>query len=481
MAKKPTPFLDTYWRDSRQNRFGVYLAGYLIVVLLLLGGINYLADRFNKSFDTTTNRRYTLSDQTRKLAANLTEEVRLRYFDQSANFGQARDLLSRYDDLSPRIRAEYIDIDQKPMEARAAGVTSMGEIVLSRGDRFERASSLSEEEITRALVRLVREGARKACVMQGSGEASIASNEADGFSNLSILLRASSYEIETINPLSGELFDDSCTVLIVAGPRTRYPVALVSEIDAYAAGGGSVLLMLEPTGELRGLRTEENPDLVSLATRWGVRFQGDILLSQPGTLNAQLLGPLTLLVNRYERHPITSTLSDGITVFPDSQSLAVGESAEDRVQALFSSAQNSFSAKDLQSLEGEIDLAKLGRGPFLLAVAGTVSTPQATEAGESGAAPAESDAGQPGRFVAVGSSKWAANGSVARYENRNLLVNMINWLAADEELISIPPKPEADTTIVLSPLQLRAVNLLSLVVIPMLVVLAGVLVWLRRR
>ncbi len=476
MAKKSTSFLDQYWRESRQNRYGVYLAGYLVVVLLLLGGLNYLGNRFNKSYDSTANQRYTLSEQTTKIAAGLGEEVRLRYFDQSGNFAQARDLLSRYDDLSPRIRVDYVDLDQQPQEARAAGVTAMGEIVLSRGDRFERASSLSEEEITRALVRLVREGGRKACVLQGSGEAALDSQDAGGFSNLSVLMQASSYELASVNPLAGDRIDDSCTVLIVAGPRSNYPTATVAEIEQFARTGGGVLLMLDPPGETQGLRTEENPELLALAKRWGVEVRGNVLLSQPGTINATLLGPLTLVVNRYEPHPITSTLADGVTVYPEARSLVLAEGSA--AKALFSSSANTFAAKDLKALEGEIQLSSLERGPFLLAAAGDSPSPDAPPAAE-GEAPAPTK--KPGRFVVVGNSKWAANGSVGRYENRNLLVNMINWLAADEDLISIPPKPESESTIVLSPVQLRIVNLVSLAGVPLLVVLAGLLVWLRRR
>lgn len=481
MAKNTGNFLDKYWRESRQNRYGAYLAAYLAVVLLLLGGINYLADRFNKSYDATENQRYTLSDQTQKAATNLKEDVLLRYFDESAGFGRARDLLSRYGDLSSRIRVEYVDPDQQPMETRAAGVTARGEIVLSRGERLERASTLSEEEITRALIRLMREGGRKACVLQGSGEADLGSSENSGFSGLNILLQASSYEITGVNPLVGERIDSSCTVVIVAGPRSNYPDALAAEIENFAGNGGGVLLMLDPPGELRGLMTEESTALVGLAARWGVDVKRSWLLGQLGSANAMLLGPFTLLVNRYERHPITSTLGDGVTVFPEARPLAIQEGAGERVQELFSSSPNSYAANDLKSLEGEIDLSRLERGPFLLAAAGTLSSqPSETAEGGSDTQGTES-APKAGRFVVVGTSKWATNGSVGRYENRNLLVNMINWLAADEELISIPPKAESEATIVLSPVQLRVVNLSAIFGIPLLVVAVGVLVWLRRR
>jgi len=482
MATKSGNFIDKHWRESRRNRYGVYLASYLVVVLLLLGGVNYLADRFNNSYDATQNQRHTLSDQTKKVAEGLKEDVLLRYFDQSTGFSRARDLLSRYDELSPRIRVEYVDIDQKPMEARSAGVTAHGETVLSRGDRFERASVLTEEEITRALVRLVREGGRQACVLQGSGEADLSSQDAAGFSNLQILLRASSYEITAVNPLTGDQIGSNCSVVLVAGPRSNYPDAVVTSIENFAKNGGGVLLMIDPPGETQGLRTEESTALVILAAKWGVEVQSKWLLGQLGTLQATLLGPFTLPVNSYQPHAVTSTLGDGLTVFPEARPLAIRPDAGDRVKELFSSSPNSYAAKDLKSLEGEVDLSKLEKGPFLLAVSGELEAAEKppTSEGDSAETSAESSR-KSGRFVIVGNSKWATNGSVGRYENRNLLVNMINWLAGDEELISIPPKPESESTIVLSPTQLRVVNVTAIFGIPLLVVFVGVLIWLRRR
>src|SRR5690606_22747276 len=126
-------------------------------VLLLLGGVNYLTNRFNKSYDATATQRLTLSDQSRKVAEALPGDVSLRYFYSSGGAEPAKELLSRYSELSGKIHTDYVDMDQKPLEARAAGVTAAGEVVLSMGQRFERAASLSEEEITRAMIRLTRE------------------------------------------------------------------------------------------------------------------------------------------------------------------------------------------------------------------------------------------------------------------------------------------------------------------------------------
>ena len=68
---------------------------YTVVVVCILVAVNYLANRYNKSFDTTSNKRYTLSDQTQKLAGELTQDVTISYWNRATDFPQAHDLLDR--------------------------------------------------------------------------------------------------------------------------------------------------------------------------------------------------------------------------------------------------------------------------------------------------------------------------------------------------------------------------------------------------
>lgn len=475
-------FLDRYWRESRQNRYGVYLVVYVAVVLLLLGGVNYLTNRFNKSYDSTATHRLTLSDQSRKVAEALPGDVSLRYFYGAGGAEPAKELLSRYAELSGKIHVDYVDMDQKPLEARAAGVTAAGEVVLSMGQRFERAAMLSEEEITRAMIRLTREGSRAVCVLQGSGEPSLETREADGFSNLPVLLKASSYEIRPVNlpdataALQSTGGQPACSVLIVAGPRTDYPPPVVAAIHGYVEAGNAALFLLDPPGVVQGLSTAANEQLAAVLAGWGVELQKNWLIA-PRNLESLRFGPLTIAVSEYDRHPITSTLGDSLTLFPEARSLRVVESKTAEIAPLFSSPAGAMATDSLGAEGKEIDLSKLPKGPFVMAVAGTLKTPPPADA----AKPAEAKTPSAGRFVVVGNSRWAQNGSLGQYENRNLLANSINWLAAEEDLISIPPKSPSDATLVLTPVQLRILNLTAIVLIPLLVIAAGVLVWLRRR
>src|ERR1700692_4040290 len=84
-------------------------AAYTIIAIAILGTLNFLANRYNKSFDSTSNKKFTLSDQSAKIAKNLTQNVTITYWDRPDKFQNARDLLDRYKNLSPKIDVVYED------------------------------------------------------------------------------------------------------------------------------------------------------------------------------------------------------------------------------------------------------------------------------------------------------------------------------------------------------------------------------------
>src|SRR6202012_5561144 len=123
------------WIQARQTKYGAYAALYILVVITIVVVANMLADRFNKSYDTTSNKRYSLSDQTKKVISGLKENATITYFNQSTRFQDGKDLLSEYSNLSPKIKIAYVDPDKSPQLARAAGIRDFGTAVVQVGDK----------------------------------------------------------------------------------------------------------------------------------------------------------------------------------------------------------------------------------------------------------------------------------------------------------------------------------------------------------
>src|SRR5438105_4133948 len=120
--------MNSEWLKTRQTKFTAYATIYILIVIAVLGLINWLANRHNKSVDTTANKRFSLSDQTKKVVSNLKQDVKVTYFDKTSSFTQAKDLLDRYETLSPKLTVDYVDPDKKPQVAKSMGVKSYGTI-----------------------------------------------------------------------------------------------------------------------------------------------------------------------------------------------------------------------------------------------------------------------------------------------------------------------------------------------------------------
>src|SRR5437016_4482826 len=118
------------WLSARQTRYTAYASVYVLVVLAVLVVVNFLANRYDKSYDSTANKQFSLSDQTIKMVKGLPRDVHFTYFGDSNTFGGARDLLERYSSLSPKLHVDYVDPERKPSIAKQAGYRSDSPVVI---------------------------------------------------------------------------------------------------------------------------------------------------------------------------------------------------------------------------------------------------------------------------------------------------------------------------------------------------------------
>ncbi len=458
--------MNTQWLKTRQTKYAAYVTIYVLVILTVIVVANYLANRYNKTFDATSNKRFSLSDQSKKVVADLKGDVTIQYFDKADGMQTAKDLLGRYANLSPKVHIEYVDYMKKPQLARAANITHEGTAVIEIGAKKEEAKTFDEEGITGAMIRAIKGGARNVCMVTGSGEHRVEDTTADGFSDFQAAVQKDNYQVKTINLLQNADVPADCTVLVVGGPSGDYVQPEVDAIKKYVEGGGRAMFLLDPPLKVGRKEISDNSALLDLLTSWGVSADKDLLLDENPLAQLVGLGPEVPLVTTYESHKIVNDLAGTATGFPLSRSLQIKNENHTSVSKLFATSASSFSTYNLSSPEIRIDPNKDKKGPFTLAVAGTYDT------------------GKPnnqGRFIVVGNSRWASNSFLRFNGNRNLALNMMNWLSSDEDLISIRPKEQEDRRINLTRAQFLMVRTVSQFLLPLIVVLGGVMVWAKRR
>jgi ABC-type uncharacterized transport system involved in gliding motility auxiliary subunit len=447
------------WLQARQTKYGAYVTIYILVVLAIVAGANWLANQNNKSFDLTANKRFSLSDATKQTLSGLKNDITITYFDRTTQFETARATLDRYKDQSGKIKLTFIDPEKKPEIARLAHVQSFGSIFVDNEGtkKHEEAKSLTEEEITGAIKRSLTSTVRTACFVSGSGEASITDTEREGYSRFKDLLEKNSVKTKELPLLQKAEIDKECTIVVIAGPTHDYIPPVRDAIKKFVDDGGKALIMFTPAIGDKGGSAEGEPNLEKMVADWGVKVDND-LVYDVGPY-AQVFGEAAPVVGRYMPHPIVKDMGRSATVFPLSRSLNV-ESGKS-IEKLFETGDTSYMKTDLKP-PIKLDPDKDKKGPFTLGAAGTIN-------GKS-------------RVVIVGSSSWISNSALAYpTANKDLALNMVNWLTADESLISIPSKEPEDRRIVLSRTQMNMVALSSVIILPLFVILSGVAVWWKRR
>jgi ABC-type uncharacterized transport system involved in gliding motility auxiliary subunit len=451
---------------ARQTKYAAYVTLYVVIVLAVLVIANILGDRHNKSYDTTTNKRYSLSAQTAKIVQGLKQDASITYFDQATRFKQGKDLLDQYVNLSPKIHVEYVDPDKQPQVAREAGITNYGTAVIQIGSRKEQAKSLNEEGVSGAFIRVLKNSARNVCFVAGSGEHQIDNTDKNGYSRLKSALGKDEYTAKSINLLEKAEVPQDCTVVVVAGPTRDYQQPEVDAIRKYVEGAGRALFMLDPPLKMGRSEIADNDALASLLESWGVTLAKDLILDLNPIGQLAGLGPQVALVTSYNSHPIVNEMKGTATGFPLSRSLEVKNGDKTTVEKLFDSSGSSLATTNLSSPEINPNDPKNKRGPLTIAAAGSYNTGKENSQG---------------RFIVIGNSAWAANSFISFNGNADLALNAMNWLASDEDLISIRPKDQDDRRITMTTAQFSRVRLISQFLLPLAVVIAAVTIWWKRR
>lgn len=473
------------WMQTRQTKYTAYASAYIVVILAVLATVNFLANRYDKTYDSTKNKQFSLSDQTIKVVKGLKSDVHITYFDQQERFVTARDTLDRYANLSSKVKVEYIDPNRKPQQARAAGYTRDTPILVDTGIRKEPAKSLTEEEITGALIRAQKTQTRNVCFLSAGGEHSIDQQDPGGFSTAKALLEKDNYKTRAITPKTAGAADATkqvtigqkqepvsveipkdCSVLVIAGPQAAYSQTIVDAIKAYETGGGRTLFMLDNSLRIgREAAPNDSPELLKLLADWGVTVNKDLVLDLSGVGRLFGLGPEIPVLLQYESHVITRPLNRIPTAFPLARSLDIKSGGGATVEKLLSTSEDSVAVTNVGA-GGAIDVKNGKKGPLTLAAAGTLS-----------------EGNNKNRFIVIGTAQFALNNLLGSRAvgNGDLFLNMVNWLSSDEDLISIRPKEPENQTLNMSGQRGPLMFWMSVVLFPLAVVGMGLGTWWKRR
>jgi ABC-type uncharacterized transport system involved in gliding motility auxiliary subunit len=445
--------------SRRSSKLGTNTAVVVLAVLAILGLLNFLGYKHHKRFDLTTEKLFTLSDQTQQVAKGLQRDVQIFRFAKTPD-ARLSDLLGEYVNLNRKIRYTLVDPQERPEVAKQYGVTRMGQVIVASGPHIERLENTEEQDITSAILKATRDTVKTVCFVEGHGEKSTSSNEGDGYSAAAGELKRENYVLKNVNLVSENQVPSDCSVLVEAGPTKALFPQEVAMIGKYLDGGGKALLLVDP-------QTDSKLDEIFHA--WNIAVGNNVVIDISGVGRLLGMGPAYPLVVNYGTHQITRNFENTMTFFALARTVSLADKTKTEPSAieLLKTSPRSFALTDLAELKsGRVtyDSKRDTSGPLSLGVAASRTA-----------------GSQDARLVVIGNSAFATNQFAGQQRNGDLFFNAINWLAQDEDLISIRPKSPANRRVTLTEAQQKGLYWFSLVLLPGIVIVSGILIWWKRR
>jgi gliding motility-associatede transport system auxiliary component len=454
---------------------GSLLTGLTLVFLAILVVVSLLVYRFPWRLDLTEGKRNSISSQTQKIVKSLKQDVWIRAFFQEGNPGKkkAQALFETYAYANPRIHYQFIDPDRQPSLAQQYGVRNYGALILESGGKTQPVNVADEEGITNGLLRLMQPKAKTVVFLSGHGERSIRDSQKTGYSLARSLLIRENYQVEEMNLLSGTGLPAETRCVVIAGPKKPFFPQEVEDLKKYVQAGGRLILLLEPYQDggfkewLASLGVNLNEDIV--IDKLSRAFGGDYLIPMAGS---------------YGENPITEKFNVA-TFFPTARSLNLSPSPPPKVSydVLVNSSSGSwaeFNRKELEKGKAAFDSGQDRKGPLPLAVLVTLPSPEQKTGSDKKPGGKETKSPK-GQIALFGDSDFAGNGYFNLSGNGDLFLNTVNYLTEEEALIAIRPAKTPVRPLSLSYSQAMVLFWVPMVLLPVLVIGAGIWVWRSRR
>ncbi|MBI2886869.1 MAG: GldG family protein [Chloroflexi bacterium] len=454
---------------ARQTRYGTNTGVMVLAFLSIAAIVNYISADNHRRFDITAGGQYTLARQTLTVLHGLKDPVKVVGFFTRDAFAQssreqAENLLSEYRYQSSKISFEFIDPEEKPGIARQYEVRDNGALVFESGGRRKQLFGIGEQDFTGAILNVTGVEQLKVYFLVGHGEHDTEAPAADGISLAKQGLVSDNYQVLNLSLASVDKVPDDSALLIVAGPKRPFLDRELGLLNDYLDRGGKALFLVDPN---------PLPELRRVLARWGVNVKEGSVVDQAVFVNPDVTTP-AVQGNQYVFSQITKDLA--ASFFPGAAGLEISVPEPDRdhvtVQPLAITSPRSFLETDKERIA--FDEGQDQRGPLPLVLTVEANKPI-------GQRPSQPASAEGTRLVVFADSDFITNEFFYSLGNSDFFLNSVNWLTAQQELISIRPKPPEARRLVITQQAWNFIFYSTIALLPLVVLLVGGVVWWRRR
>lgn len=448
----------------RQTKHGINFAVLLVSTIGIVVILNAVLSTRVWQYDLTSKKFFSLSDKTKQVLQRLDKKPLrgIAFFSQESSDSKetTQDLLNSYQSNYNQFSYEFIDPNMEPTLAKQYGIDRNNVLVITYEGKNEIITTIDEESMTNALVKITSKTSKLVCFLKGHGEYTIE----DQYSTAKQVLAKDNYQVTSMLLTGQEKVPETCTIMVIPSSKNGLQDNEIQAINAYLQSHGKALFLLNAL---------DSNMYNSLLDDWGITVGSDIIID---TSLGFFRNPFAPILQLYADNPITKKLSS--IALHDARMVDQTTTPPQgiTVEWLAKTGESSWAETDLTNLrQPSFDRATDRPGPISVAALAYGTQGDATTA-----APEEKKPET--RIVAIGDTDFITNQYLYEtFGNKDFLLNSINWLAEEESLIGISPKEKQNDPIVLSSAQMNMILYTTVLGLPGIVLLLGIIVWWKRR
>jgi ABC-type uncharacterized transport system involved in gliding motility auxiliary subunit len=461
--------------SQRSGVFVLVTTGTSLSLITVITALHWLLAQNPITWDLTAQNVHTLSEQSQKVIAELSSPLRVTAFYERGDpeLVKLKEVVESFSRKTELIELVQMSPTRNIEEAERYRVSEKGARVFvetgwDKGGREHKIARFSmdlrslnhEEQLTNAIMKATQASKPKVYFLTGHREPSLEDSGPEGYKATVDDLLGEGYDVVPWSLLERPAVPPDAAAVLLTGPQQALLPPETRALQSYLLKGGRLGIFLEP-GAPHGLE--------SLLGSYGIQVNNDLVLdiSPFGSLFGG--GPDTAIAIDYADHPITDRFNNAATVFQRSRSLSINPGTSAEPLSLVRTGEKAWGETDLSGEnesvawnEGEV------RGPVTLGVSAEVPLD-------------ENDPLKATRLLVFGDASFAANQYRSMGANRNLLLNAIGWLSAQENKIAVRPRTRGANKIVLTPAQREGIAFFVLYVLPVILLSFGLGLWLVRR
>ncbi len=477
----------SFWDKLKQPKFryGSLSVAIVIMSIALMVGVNigakFLTDKFSWSFDLTSNKIFSLTEDSVNYVKNIDKDVEIevlndkdKFIQKGDYYKQANSVINEYSRYNDKIKIKYINLSENPSFTSSYPDEELGEdsIIVKSGEKYKTisiydlfnvqqsytramvASSKAEQTMTSAIMYVVSDEQVKISMLTGFDELS-----SDG---LEKLLRDNNYNVVKRSMLT-ENIDDGSSCAIVYAPKRDYDKESITKIKNYLYKDGNygrnLICFLYPS-------QNSMPNLESLIEEWGMKTEEGIVLE---TDMSKLFSSESYF--HYICEYVDETYSSAIkntsipVAVPLSKPIQVVD--KDKVSTLLQFSETSVVAPGNADENWSPQDAQI-KGPIPAMAMSTMKN---------------DENGQKSTLTLVGSAASVDQNLLSRtsLNNSSYFLNLFNSLTNRENTINIEPKSIGGQELGMNPLHAIIIGLCLTIVLPIVILIAGIVVWIIKR